>query len=97
MSALLFSNICLFLIDFRFNLRVWNRSFSKILFLSICFFLIADIAGVYLGIFTHNESRVLPISPFGKKLPVEELLFLHLLIYVTALLYKGIKKFEFTK
>lgn len=55
---------------------------------SVLFFLMWDISGVALGIFATNPSYVSGIYLVTPNLPVEELLFLTLISYVTLLIWR---------
>lgn len=53
------------------------------------FFLLWDICGIILGIFRTNPTYTVGLNIFTPNLPLEEVLFLILLSYVTLLTYKA--------
>lgn len=55
------------------------------LIIGVGFFLVWDIAGIILGIFSTNPRYVLGLNIFTPNLPIEEVLFLTLLIYVSLI------------
>jgi lycopene cyclase domain-containing protein len=81
---------CLVLIDYRFKLAFFAEARRTILTLTaaICLFVLWDVFGISLGIFYHGGSDLtLPIR-LMREFPLEELLFLFLLTYVTLLAYR---------
>jgi len=55
------------------------------LLIGVSFFLVWDIAGIMLGIFSTNPRYVFGLNFFTPNLPIEEVLFLTLLIYVSLI------------
>ena len=51
-------------------------------------FLLWDICGIILGIFRANPQYTLGLNLITPNLPIEEVLFLTLLVYVTLIVYK---------
>lgn len=92
--SLLLSLAGLGLIDHRLKLAFFNdakRTLSAIV-PALVIFVLWDIAGIALGIFSHGESKFsLPFTVFPE-FPLEEFFFLFLLCYVTLLLYLGAKR-----
>lgn len=93
-GALVISLGGLALIDWRHKLAFWydrKRAFLTIL-ISVIVFTVWDIVGIALGIFFHGNSRyTLPVR-LGPEFPIEEILFLTLLCYVTLILFQASKK-----
>jgi len=50
--------------------------------------LLADLAGIRLGIFFTNQRYVTGLHIFSPNLPIEEFVFLFLLSYVTLIVYR---------
>ena len=89
-GALLFSIACLLVVDYRYKLAVsvQPRRTLKTLAIAIAVFIVWDLFGIALGIFSHGESIYsLPVQILPE-FPVEELFFLLLLTYVTLLIYR---------
>lgn len=88
-ASLLISLGCLGLVDWRYKLALFYdyRRTLKTILPVIGIFIVWDILGILLGIFYHGGSQFsLPIR-LAPEFPVEELLFLTLLSYVSLLLY----------
>jgi lycopene cyclase domain-containing protein len=89
--CLLSSIGCLALLDRRFKLALWadRRAALISIVVGVCIFVVWDIFGIGLHIFSHGNSPYsLPFLLFGT-FPVEELFFLMLLCYNALLLYRG--------
>lgn len=89
-SALIVSIFGMAMIDRRFKLAFFydKKRTLKTLSVAVCIFIIWDLAGITLGIFHKGDS---PFSlPFTllPELPLEELLFLLLLCYISLLSYR---------
>lgn len=99
-GILLVSLLGLTYLDWRYGLVIFDSkkrptktsprllAFLSTLFTMLIFFLIWDISGIILGIFRTNSSYTLGLNLITPNLPIEEVLFLTLLIYVTLLVYK---------
>lgn len=89
--ALVVSIGCLFLIDWRHKLAFWFdwRRTGMTIVLGLAFFLIWDFAGIFLGIFFSGGSPYALPFMLLPEFPVEEILFLFLLCYLTLLMYQG--------
>ena len=90
LSALIFSLASLAFADKKFELVLFPayRTAAKILASGIIFFLIWDIAGISLEVFSTNRKWVSGIYFFTPDLPLEELLFLALLCYMTLISWR---------
>lgn len=89
--ALLISIAGLTVIDRRFKLAYWfsvPRTGETIVG-SMLVFIVWDALGIGLGIFFHGGSRYTLPYRLAPEFPIEELLFLYLLSYVTLLLYRA--------
>jgi lycopene cyclase domain-containing protein len=77
------------LLDRRFRLFFWAapRRAALVLLVGIAFFVAWDLAGIHLGIFFRGETAFTTGLQVAPELPVEELLFLALLCYLTMNLY----------
>lgn len=88
---LLLSLFGLWLCDRRWHLVAYQPSSGAkhativTLLIGVSFFLIWDIAGIILGIFSTNPRYVLGLNILTPNLPIEEVLFLTLLIYVSLM------------
>lgn len=88
--ALLFSLSGLLFADYRFKLALFaNKRLGVILLIAVSFFLIWDIVGIALGVFSTNQAWVSGWHVVTPNLPVEEFLFLALLTYVTLLTWRA--------
>lgn len=93
--CLIVSILGLGLIDHRLKIAVFKDRKRALLTIltAVLIFIVWDILGIILGIFFHGQSsyalpyRILP------EFPIEELLFLILLSYVTLLSYLGFKRY----
>ena len=90
LGILLFSIGGLVYTDKRFELILFPhyKTSAKIIIGSVTFFLLCDILGVILGVFSTNSDRVSGLFIFSQNMPVEELLFLTLFSYVTLLTWR---------
>lgn len=90
LALLSVSLLGMFMIDRRFKLAYFadRRRTVWVLLLGVATFLLWDIAGIALGIFSHGDS------PFDlgvlllPELPLEEILFLLLLVYLSLIAYR---------
>lgn len=64
---------------------------------TIGFFLVWDIAGICLGIFYTNPRYTLGINLFTPNLPIEEVLFLALLVYSILIINASASRYEKAK
>lgn len=93
-GALLFSIACLTAVDYRYGLALsaQPRRTLKTLAIAIAVFIVWDLFGIALGIFSHGDSVFSLPAEIIPEFPIEELFFLLLLTYVTLLLYRTAEK-----
>lgn len=90
-ASLLVSAACLVLLDVRFRL-VFRRSpvvGGVVLVIGLVFFIAWDAVGIGLGVFRHLDSRWATGILLAPEFPIEELLFLAFLCYLTLILLSG--------
>lgn len=93
-SALLVALIGMLLLDLRFRLffgRDAGRA-ALVLAIGLLFFLAWDVAGIGLGIFFRGETDFMTGWQLAPELPVEELLFLALLCWLTMNSYGALTR-----
>lgn len=80
---------CMALIDARFGLVLWRapRRAALTLATGIAFFLIWDIVAIALGFYHRGESEAMTGLLLAPELPVEELIFITFLCYITLVLH----------
>lgn len=86
---LLFSLAGIAYCDYKYRLVIYkdNKASLKTWLILMGLFLSWDIAGILLEIFYTNPAYTIGLDIFTKDLPIEELLFLSLLIYTSVFLY----------
>ena len=89
LAALLVSLTGMGVLDRRFRLYFWAdaRRAAIVTVLGVVFFVVWDLFGIGLGIFFRGETEFMTGLQVAPELPVEELLFLTLLVYVTMNVY----------
>lgn len=90
-ASLLVSLACLIMLDVRFRLvfaRAPVRS-GIVLLIGLAFFIVWDAVGISLGVFRHVDSRWATGILLAPQFPLEELLFLVFLCYLTLVLISG--------
>ncbi|MFA4897555.1 lycopene cyclase domain-containing protein [Microbacterium sp.] len=90
-ASLLLTLACLVLLDVRFRLvfaRTPARS-AVVLLAGLAFFTVWDAVGIGLGVFRHVDSRWASGILLAPQFPIEELLFLVFLCYLTLVLLSG--------
>ena len=90
LAALAVSVTGMVVLDRRFRLFFWRdaRRAAIVLLTGVIFFLLWDLAGIGLGIFFRGAgSELMTGLVIAPELPVEEVLFLTLLCYLTMNLY----------
>lgn len=94
--ALLLSGACLALLDLRFGLVLRRRPVATAIALAVglAFFVAWDAAGIALGVFRHVDSRWASGVLLAPEFPVEELLFLLFLSYLTLILLSGWRRWS---
>ncbi|MCK0113088.1 lycopene cyclase domain-containing protein [Ornithinimicrobium sp. F0845] len=88
-AALLASTGCMALLDARFQLVLWRdrRRSLAVLAVGIGFFLLWDIVAIALGFYHRGDSAAMTGVMLAPELPVEELLFITFLCYITLVLH----------
>lgn len=89
-GGLLFGLGGMAVIDWRCRLALWSdwRRALKTLGPVIGLFIIWDVAGIVLGIFSDGDGRYRSGLEVGPHFPVEELFFLLLLSYCTLVIWR---------
>jgi lycopene cyclase domain-containing protein len=90
LGVLVFSITGLLYADRKYGLVLFRDSkyFGGLLMLSIGFFLIWDLTGIILNVFSTNSGWVSGLYTFTPNLPLEEFLFLFLFGYTTLLTWR---------
>lgn len=90
-AALLVSGACLVLLDLRFRLVFRRRPVAATvsLLVAVAFFATWDAFGIGLGVFRHLDSRWTTGILLAPEFPLEELMFLVFLGYLTLVLLGG--------
>jgi lycopene cyclase domain-containing protein len=91
LGVLLAGLACMVLLDLRFHLviRAAGGRAAIVLVIGVAFFLAWDVAGIALGIFHRAENTVSTGILLAPELPLEELVFLVFLCYLTLVLWSG--------
>jgi len=89
LAALLVALTGMVMLDRRFRLFFWvdARRAAIVTVTGLVFFVAWDLFGIGLGIFFRGETAFMTGLQVAPELPVEELFFLALLVYVTMNLY----------
>jgi lycopene cyclase domain-containing protein len=89
LAALLVALTGMVMLDRRFTLYFWAdaRRAAIVTVVGLAFFVTWDLLGIGLGIFFRGETAFMTGLQIAPELPVEELFFLALLVYVTMNLY----------
>jgi lycopene cyclase domain-containing protein len=89
LAALLVALTGMVMLDRRFRLYFWAdaRRAAIVTIVGLAFFVTWDLFGIGLGIFFRGETAFMTGLQVAPELPVEELFFLVLLVYVTMNLY----------
>lgn len=87
-AVLLVSTACMALLDARFQLVPWRdtRRSLTVIVLGIVFFLVWDLVAIAEGFYHRGESEAMSGLMLAPELPVEELLFITFLCYITLVL-----------
>lgn len=77
------------LLDARFGLVLWrdHRRSLVVLGLGIVLFLLWDVAAIALGFYHRGDSAAMTGLMLAPELPVEELLFITFLCYITLVIH----------
>lgn len=88
-AAILVSGGCMALLDARFRLVLWRdpRRSLVVLAVGIAFFLLWDVAAIASGFYHRGDSPAMTGLLLAPELPVEELLFITFLCYITLVLH----------
>lgn len=94
LGALIIALAGMVLLDRRFTLFFWQhaRRAAIVLTAGVVFFLIWDFVGVGLGVFFRGDTPYMTGLQIAPEVPVEEVLFLTLLCYLTMNLYGAVSK-----
>jgi lycopene cyclase domain-containing protein len=92
LAALLVALTGMVVLDRRFRLFFWAdaRRAAIVLVAGVVFFLVWDLAGVGLGIFFRGETSFMTGLQVAPEVPLEEVFFLTLLVYVTMNVYTAL-------
>lgn len=92
--CLLVSAACLVLLDVRFRLVFRRRPVASAaaLIIGVAFFIAWDAVGIGLGVFRHLDSTWATGILLAPHFPIEELLFLMFLTYLTLILLSGAQR-----
>ena len=85
---------CMVLVDRRYRLFFWKdvRRATLVLAVGLAFFLAWDLLGIHLGIFALGETTLMTGVLLAPELPIEELVFLGFLCYLTMVLVAGTQR-----
>lgn len=89
LAALLVALTGMVMLDRRLRLFFWAdaRRAAIVTVAGLAFFVVWDLLGISLGIFFRGETSFMTGLQVAPELPVEELFFLALLVYLTMNLY----------
>ena len=89
--ALLITLGCLVLLDGRFRLFFWRapRRATLVLVIGVAFFALWDLLGIAFGVFARGDGVVSTGIVLAPEFPLEELVFLTFLCYLTMVLVFG--------
>ena len=81
-------------LDWRHRLFFWAdaRRAAIVLVAGVAFFLVWDLAGIGLGVFFRGPSPFVTGLVIAPEVPVEEVLFLALLSYLTMNVFAGVTR-----
>ena len=87
--CLLTALACMVLLDRRFRLALWQapRRAATVLLAGVAFFLAWDLAAIAAGHYRMGDSALMSGIELGPELPLEELVFLTFLCYVTLVVW----------
>ncbi|HLS72483.1 MAG TPA: lycopene cyclase domain-containing protein [Actinomycetaceae bacterium] len=89
LAALLAVIGCMALLDHRFRLVLWAdaRRGALALVVGVVFFLLWDVAAIAAGFYHQGDSAAMTGIMLGPELPLEELVFVTFLCYLTLVLH----------
>jgi lycopene cyclase domain-containing protein len=90
-ACLLLALAAMVALDARFRLFFWRRPIraAVVMVIGVGFFVAWDLAGIALGVFSRGENGYTTGLLLAPELPVEELVFLTFLCYLTMVLLTG--------
>lgn len=89
LAALLVSTFCMGLLDHRFRLALWKAPCRTLLLVTVgvAFFLLWDLVAISSGHYVAGESPLMSGIMVAPELPIEELVFVTFLSYITLVLW----------
>jgi lycopene cyclase domain-containing protein len=95
-ASLLVSLGCLVLLDLRFRLVFRRNTVASaiVVLVGVVFFIVWDAVGISSGVFRHVDSRWATGILLAPQFPLEELLFLVFLSYLTLVLLSGWRRWR---
>ena len=83
--------VCLVMVDYRWQLAFYSepRKALRVLLISLGCFALWDVAGIGAKIFYTGTSPYITRLFIVRDFPIEELLFLTVLVYTTLLMWRG--------
>lgn len=89
LAVLLAATACMALLDHRFRLVLWAdaRRGALVLTAGVVFFLLWDVAAIAAGFYHRGESEAMTGIMLAPELPLEELVFVTFLCYLTLVLH----------
>jgi len=89
LGALLASTGCMALLDHRFRLVFWSdaRRATVVLSIGVTVFLLWDLAAIGAGFYHRGQSPAMTGILLAPELPLEELVFIIFLCYLTLVLH----------
>ena len=94
LAALLAATGCMALLDHRFRLVLWAdlRRGLLVLVIGIAFFLLWDVVAIAAGFYHRGQSEAMTGIMLGPELPLEELVFVSFLCYLTLVLHALLRR-----
>lgn len=91
LALLVAATACMLLLDWRHRLFLWRepRAALAVTGIAVIALLVADAAGIALGLFIRGDSAFATGVVLAPHLPLEEPFFLVFLVVTTAVLYTG--------
>lgn len=85
---------CMVMLDRRFRLFFWRDGWRATVVgvVGLVFFVVWDLLGIALGIFSRGETPISTGIQLAPELPIEELFFLAFLCYLTMILITGSRR-----
>ena len=89
LGALLASLAGMVVLDWRYRLFFWRSTWHAVVVMlaGLAVFVVWDVAGIALGLFTRGESSIMTGVLLGHEFPLEEIFFLAFLCYLTMNLF----------